>query len=97
MMLALFRMPPLAVTNTAAGVVGPLLSLATPAQTPAGGHGGSGPTVAHPRTPLHYKTTHFAAGDAIKVSTKVTTTGTTVQVTDVTKAITKKLTGPEVN
>jgi hypothetical protein len=36
----------------------------------------------------------LAAGDAIKVSTKVTTTGTTVQVTDVTKAITKKLTGP---
>jgi hypothetical protein len=45
-------------------------------------------------TETDYTTTHLAAGDAIKVSTKVTTTGTTVQVTDVTKTITKKLTGP---
>jgi hypothetical protein len=45
-------------------------------------------------TETDYTTTHLAAGDAIKVLTKVTTTGTTVQVTDVTKAITKKLTGP---
>jgi hypothetical protein len=45
-------------------------------------------------TETDFTTTHLAAGDAIKVSTKVTTTGTTVQVTDVTKAITKKLTGP---
>ena len=45
-------------------------------------------------TQTHFTTTNLAAGDAIKVSTKVTTTGTTVQVTDVTKAITKKLTGP---
>jgi len=44
-------------------------------------------------TETDYATTHLAAGDVIKVSTKVTT-GTTVQVTDVTKSITKKLTGP---
>ena len=44
-------------------------------------------------TETDYTTTHLAAGDVIKVSTKVTT-GTTVQVTDVTKSITKKLTGP---
>lgn len=45
-------------------------------------------------TETDYTTTRLSAGDAIKVSTKVTTTGTTVQVTDVTKAVTKKLTGP---
>lgn len=44
-------------------------------------------------TETDYSTTPLAAGDVIKVSTKVTT-GTTVQVTDVTKGITKKLTGP---
>lgn len=44
-------------------------------------------------TETNYTTTRLAAGDVIKVSTKVTT-GTTVQVTDVTKGITKKLTGP---
>jgi hypothetical protein len=44
-------------------------------------------------TETDYTTTRLAAGDVIKVSTKVTT-GTTVQVTDVTKGITKKLTGP---
>ena len=174
-MLARFRMPALAVTIGAAAVVGPLLSLATPAQAAAGGHRGSGPVAAHagallvnsdptfagyqanvatgsptssaaqykvPKlsctsaaraiTPVagvavnnfatyssaflfvgcrsgkavyfpslvingtekDYTTTHLAAGDAIKVFTKVTTTGTTVQVTDVTKAVTKKRTGP---
>jgi hypothetical protein len=167
-------MPALAVTIGAAAVVGPLLSLATPAQAAAGGHSGSGPVAAHagallvnsdptfagyqanvatgsatssaaqykvPKltctsaaraiTPVagvavnnfatyssaflfvgcrsgkavyfpslvingtekDYTTTHLAAGDAIKVFTKVTTTGTTVQVTDVTKAVTKKRTG----
>lgn len=40
-----------------------------------------------------YSTTPLAAGDVIKVSAKVTTTRTTVQVTDVTKGVTKKLTG----
>jgi len=45
-------------------------------------------------TETNYNTTHLAAGDVIKVSTKVTTAGTTVQVADVTKSITKKLTGP---
>jgi hypothetical protein len=45
-------------------------------------------------TETDYTTTRLSAGDAIKVSTKVTTTGTTVQVTDMTKGITKKLTGP---
>lgn len=44
-------------------------------------------------TETDYTTTHLAAGDVIKLSTKVTT-GTTVQVTDVTKGITKKLTAP---
>jgi len=44
-------------------------------------------------TETNYSTTNLAAGDVVKVSTKVTT-GTTVQVTDVTKGITKKLTGP---
>jgi hypothetical protein len=44
-------------------------------------------------TETNYNTTHLAAGDVVKVSTKVTS-GTTVQVTDVTKGITKKLTGP---
>lgn len=43
---------------------------------------------------VNYTTTPLSAGDAIKVRTTVTTTGTTVQVTDVTKAITKKRTGP---
>jgi hypothetical protein len=175
MMLARFRMPALAVTIGAAAVVGPLLSLAVPAQAAAGGHGGSGPAGAHAMallvnsdntfagyqanvatgsatssaaqykvptlsctsaaraitpvagvavnnfatyssaflfvgcrngkavyfpslvingTETDYTTTRLAAGDAIKVFTKVTTTGTTVQVTDVTKAVTKKLTGP---
>lgn len=42
----------------------------------------------------NYPSTLVAAGDAIKVSTKVTSTGTTVQVTDVTKGVTKKQTGP---
>jgi hypothetical protein len=45
-------------------------------------------------TETDYTATPLAAGNVIKVSTKVTTTGTTVQVTDVTKAVTKKLTGP---
>jgi hypothetical protein len=41
-----------------------------------------------------YTTTPFSAGDAIKFDTSVTTSGTTVQVTNVTKGVTKKLTGP---
>jgi hypothetical protein len=45
-------------------------------------------------TETNYTTTPLAASDVIKVSTNVTTTGTTVQVTDVTKSVTKKLTGP---
>jgi hypothetical protein len=45
-------------------------------------------------TETDYTTTPLAAGDVINVSTKVTTTGTTVKVTDVTKGVTKKLTGP---
>jgi len=43
---------------------------------------------------VNYPRMAVRAGNVIKVSAKVTTTGTTVQVTDVTKAITKKLTGP---
>src|SRR5262249_48005094 len=38
--------------------------------------------------------TFFRAGDVIKVLAKVTTRGTTVQVTDVTTRVTKKRTGP---
>ena len=38
-------------------------------------------------------TVHFSAGDVINLSASVTTSGTTVQVTDVTKNVTKKLTG----
>jgi len=38
--------------------------------------------------------TSFRAGNVIKVSTKVTTRGTTVQVTDVTTGVTKRRTGP---
>jgi hypothetical protein len=38
-------------------------------------------------------TTAFHAGDVIKVTTKVTTTGTTVSVADTTTAVTKKRTG----
>jgi hypothetical protein len=45
-------------------------------------------------TYTYYSTTHFSAGDVIKLFTQVTTTGTTVKVTDVTKTITEKLTGP---
>jgi len=48
-------------------------------------------------TEANYTTTPLAAGDAVKVSANVTTTGTTVQVTDVTKGITKKLTGAGAN
>ena len=43
---------------------------------------------------VNYTTTSFHAGNVIKVSTKVSTRGTTVQVTDVTTGVTKKLTGP---
>jgi hypothetical protein len=45
-------------------------------------------------TETKYPTTRFSAGDVIKVYTKVTTTGTTVRVTDVTKGVTKQRTGP---
>ena len=45
-------------------------------------------------TETDYTTTRLSAGDVINVSTKVTTTGTTVKVTDVTKGVTKRLTGP---
>ena len=41
----------------------------------------------------NYTTTHFAAGDVINLSTSVTTSGTTVQLTDVTKNVTKTRTG----
>jgi hypothetical protein len=44
-------------------------------------------------TESKYPTTRFSAGDVIKVYTKVTTTGTTVRVTDVTKGVTKQRTG----
>jgi peptidase A4-like protein len=40
-----------------------------------------------------FRTSPFAAGDVINLSASVTTSGTTVQVTDVTKNVTKKLTG----
>lgn len=40
-----------------------------------------------------YTSTPLSAGDVIKVGTNVTATGTTVKVTDVTKGVTKKLTG----
>ena len=43
---------------------------------------------------IDYTTTPFRAGNVIKVSAKVTTRGTTVQVTDVTTRVTKRLTGP---
>jgi hypothetical protein len=45
-------------------------------------------------TETDYTTTPLSAGDVIKVSAKVTTTGTTAKVTDVTKGVTKQLTGP---
>jgi hypothetical protein len=41
----------------------------------------------------NYTTTHFAAGDVINLSTSVTTSATTVQLTDVTKNVTKTRTG----
>jgi len=41
-----------------------------------------------------YTTTHFSPGDLIKVYAKVTTTRTTVRITDATKRVTKKRTGP---
>ena len=44
-------------------------------------------------TEKNYTTTRFSAGDIISLHTMVTTAGTTVQVTDVTRGITKKLTG----
>jgi len=40
-----------------------------------------------------YTSTHFSAGDIINLSASVTTSGITVQVTDVTKNVTKTLTG----
>ena len=40
-----------------------------------------------------FRTSPFAAGDVINLSASVTTTATTVQVTDVTKNVTKTLTG----
>ena len=40
-----------------------------------------------------YRTSPFAAGDVINLSASVTTSATTVQVTDVTKNLTKTLTG----
>lgn len=41
-----------------------------------------------------YTSTPLSAGDVIKVYTNVTATATTVKVTDVTKGVTKKLSGP---
>jgi hypothetical protein len=41
----------------------------------------------------YYRSSPFAAGDVINLSASVTTTATTVQVTDVTKNVTKMLTG----
>lgn len=43
---------------------------------------------------VNYTTTRVRAGDLIEVSVKVTTRGTTVQVTDVTRRVTKRRTGP---
>jgi hypothetical protein len=43
---------------------------------------------------VNYTTTSVRAGNVIKVSTKVTIRGTTVQVTDVTTGVTKRRTGP---
>jgi hypothetical protein len=45
------------------------------------------------RNEVNY-TTSFHAGDVVKVSAKVTTRGTTVQITDVTRGVTKRRTGP---
>jgi len=42
---------------------------------------------------VNYTTRSLRAGDVIKVSVKVTTRGTTVQVTDVTTGVTKRRTG----
>lgn len=44
-------------------------------------------------TETNYTTTPLSAGDTINLSTNVTTSGTTVQVTDVTTGVTKELTG----
>ena len=44
-------------------------------------------------TETNYTKTPLSAGDVINLSASVTTSGTTVQVTDVTKNVTKKLTG----
>ena len=43
---------------------------------------------------VNYTTTPVRPGNVIKVSAKVTTRGTTVQVTDVTTGVTKRRTGP---
>ena len=45
----------------------------------------------------NYRTSPFAAGDVINLSASVTTTATTVQVTDVTKNVTKTLSGAGAN
>jgi hypothetical protein len=44
-------------------------------------------------TETDYRASPFAAGDAITLSTTVTTSGTTVQATDTTTGVTHKLTG----
>jgi hypothetical protein len=41
----------------------------------------------------NYTTTPFSAGDVVNMSASVTASGTTVQVADVTKGVTKTLTG----
>ena len=64
MMLARFGMPALAVTIGAAAVVGPLLSLAVPAQAAAGGHGGRGAAGAHARALSVFNSPTFAGYQA---------------------------------
>jgi hypothetical protein len=51
------------------------------------------PSLAINGVDTNYRTSPFAAGDVINLSVNVTTSGSTVTVTDVTKNVTKTLTG----
>jgi hypothetical protein len=52
------------------------------------------PSLVDNGTETDYTTTHFAAGDVIDLTTKVSTNRTRVQVTDVTTGVTQKIIGP---
>ena len=52
------------------------------------------PSLVDNGTETDYTTTHFAAGDVIDLTTKVSVNRTRVQVTDVTTGVTEKIIGP---